>query len=301
VEAKSTKKRLLDAIVSEIEDVGMKQVTSQMKLIQLAHLTAPLKIDHGTNNPTKTVLRKRFIEKMEELGLDKFLSKSTMTSELLSMLIQAADEQPLSKDKDKLIFQATEIINLVGFQSFFSRFDIPFLQHLLSEMDLKCNTDSKDRIVYALATQTNAKKQKIEHKEIIYSDEKQPIKKGVTYQDIYQYYFREELVDWSKNNGLKVTGSKKELIQRILAFLDGNKENTMSIANRKEEDKKDKKVEKESKKVNTKDANKKQKEEVTDEEESEEEVAPPKKEDKKKKIASKDKKPAKEDSEEEEE
>jgi len=286
VESKSSKKRLLEAIVSEIEDVGMKHVTSQMKLVQLAHLTAPLKIDHGANNPSKVVLRKRFVETVEEQGLDKFLSKSTMTPDLLSILIRAADEQPLSKDKDKLAIQVTEIINLVGFQSFFSRFDTPFLQHLLTQMDLKCDTDSKDRIVYALATQTNAKKQKTEHKEIIFSEEKQDIKKGITYQDIYQHYFRDELIEWSKTNGLKVNGSKKQLILRILAFLDGNKENTMSIANKKEDEKKSKK--------------KNKKEEITDEE-SEEEALPPKKEDKKK-NASKDKKPAKkEDSESDEE
>jgi len=255
--------------------VGMKQVTSQMKLIQLAHLTAPLKIDHGTNNPTKTVLRRRLVERMEEQGLEKFLAKSAMNSELLSILIQAADEKPLSKDKDKLIAQAIEIVNLVGFQAFFSRFDTSFLQHLLTHMDLKCDTDSKDKIVYALATQTNAKKQKTQHKEIVFSEEKEEIQKGITYQDIYQHYYREELLEWSKKNGLKVTGSKKQLILRILAFLEGDKENTMANANKKEDKKK---VEKTS----SKKSNKKEQEGKTDEQESEqEEEVPAKKEDRK--------------------
>jgi len=271
-EAKVSKKRVLDAIVSEIEDAGMKSLTGQMKLVELAALTNPFKIDHGTNNPTKVVLRKRFIEKMEEFGLDKFLSKSSMTPELLSILITAADEEPLSKDKDKLVSQASEIINLVGFQSFFSRFDTPFLQHLLSEMDLKCDTSSKDKMIYALATQTNAKKQKTKHEEITFSKEKEEIKKGITYQDIYQHYRRDEILDWCRENELKVSGSKKELINRVLDFLDGDKENTMANANKKTEEEEEETV---SQKKSPKKSPKKKtptKKEKKEEKEKEEEI-----------------------------
>jgi hypothetical protein len=45
---------------------------------------------------------------------------------------------------------------------------------------------------------------------------------------MFQLYRVEELVEWSREKGLKVTGTKPVVIKRILAYLDGDKENTMS-------------------------------------------------------------------------
>jgi len=60
------------------------------------------------------------------------------------------------------------------------------------------------------------------------SKTKPDLVKGVEYQDEFQHYYLEELVEFAKKNGLKVSGTKKELIQRIIAWLEGDKENTLA-------------------------------------------------------------------------
>jgi len=49
--------------------------------------------------------------------------------------------------------------------------------------------------------------------------EKVPIVPGVSYGSIFDTYYAHDLILWSKAHGLKTTGTKKDQIQRILAFL----------------------------------------------------------------------------------
>jgi guanyl-specific ribonuclease Sa len=58
--------------------------------------------------------------------------------------------------------------------------------------------------------------------EIIQNGSKPEIKKGITFDEIFQAYFLPELKDWCKQHGLKVTGNRRDIIKRILMFLDGD-------------------------------------------------------------------------------
>lgn len=58
--------------------------------------------------------------------------------------------------------------------------------------------------------------------------EKKPIEKGITQLELYQYYVG-ELVDYCKKNKLKVSGSKRDIIKRILAYLGGDIEGTRAL------------------------------------------------------------------------
>jgi len=99
----------------------------------------------------------------------------------------------------------------------------------MDDLNLKCQTDSRIAILDAIATQTAAKQpQTKEVKEIVFSKEKKEIKKGITFQDIFQHYNLDEIQLWAKENGLKVSGTKKVLIDRILAYLEGEKENILA-------------------------------------------------------------------------
>lgn len=49
--------------------------------------------------------------------------------------------------------------------------------------------------------------------------EKKPIEKGISQMDLYQYYV-EDLVEYCKKNNIKHSGSKKDVIKRILTFLE---------------------------------------------------------------------------------
>merc|ERR1712110_630518 len=57
---------------------------------------------------------------------------------------------------------------------------------------------------------------------------KKPIAEATKYQELFQHYYVADLQQWAADNGLKVSGTKKVLIERILAFNGGDTENTMA-------------------------------------------------------------------------
>jgi outer membrane biosynthesis protein TonB len=119
--------------------------------------------------------------------------------------------------------------------------------------------------------------------------DKPSIKKGVTYQGIFQHYGREEIFEWAKDNGLKTSGNKPQLIKRIIAFLEGDKENTVAVPKEKKEKKEKKEAPKSpkkgkkttEKKATKKDEKKEEKKEKKEEAEAEEEEEEEEKKEKK--------------------
>jgi NAD-dependent DNA ligase len=65
---------------------------------------------------------------------------------------------------------------------------------------------------------------------------KKPIGKCTSYDQLNTHFWNEELREWCRNQGLKVSGSKKELIHRILEHTAGEKENSSSAPSRANED-----------------------------------------------------------------
>jgi hypothetical protein len=50
------------------------------------------------------------------------------------------------------------------------------------------------------------------------SSEKPEIKNGITSADLHNYYYSDELVAFCNKNGVKSSGTKKDLIKRIIGF-----------------------------------------------------------------------------------
>jgi hypothetical protein len=65
----------------------------------------------------------------------------------------------------------------------------------------------------------NKKKRQDNKKPKKLSRKKPKLSEGVTYDDVFQWYNLSELQEFARDNSLKVSGKKKELIQRILNFL----------------------------------------------------------------------------------
>jgi len=135
---------------------------------------------------------------------------------------------PYQTKKKELVEQAVELVNNFGLQTFFSKFDVPFLKDCLADLNLKCSTESKVKIIQALSSQTDAVGDGAS-REVKFSKDKKTIKKGISYQDIFQHYYFEEIQEWCRENDLKVSGTKPDLIKRILSFLDGDIENTKAV------------------------------------------------------------------------
>jgi len=266
MEESTKRSQLVDQLSLKVEEVGVKQITSLLSQVQLEEIVAPLKIDHDVNNPKhKVVLRKRLVERIMKEGVQEFMSEY-MDEAKLQEFVRVLQEVPVSDKKKELVTQVTRLVHGVGIQTFLNRFDTPFLKVIMKDLKLKCTTESKNKIVLAIATQTSARTETVSKDPIIFSKSKKPIKQGLSYQDIFQHYNLEELVEWCRENELKVSGTKPEVIRRILSFLDGDKENTMA----KPTNSPKKPEMKETKKETKKDMPKKQKAPEPEEEEEEE-------------------------------
>jgi len=242
VKESESKSKIVSKINSTVEEYGVSQLAESLKLLELQEVCEDLDIDHKDNNPKhKVVLKKRLIEKIIEDGTSTFLS--SLPQAKLEIFLNALGMKA-EKGKEAMVEQLTEAVYSMGAEIFLSKFDVPFLKQCAKDLKIKCPTDSKAKIVNAIVTQTAPEREEKDMK-IVFSAKKLPIKKGITYQDIFQWYYKEELVEYCKENGLKVSGKKKEVIERILAYLDGDKENTMAKVNvNKEEPKQEKKEEK---------------------------------------------------------
>lgn len=67
-----------------------------------------------------------------------------------------------------------------------SHLEVNFLKQLMKDTELSCTTSSRDRIVEALCEGKVAKAEEKKEETIVFSKEKLPLKKGITYQDIFQ-------------------------------------------------------------------------------------------------------------------
>src|SRR5690554_998375 len=99
-EEDDSKKKLSELISEEVENSGLKVVVNELKRADLEKLVEPLKLEIPKNS-TKAVYGRRFIQSIDEMGLESFLSKH-MDAPRLKMLISAAtaeEEDEISGDK----------------------------------------------------------------------------------------------------------------------------------------------------------------------------------------------------------
>jgi len=254
-------------VVSKLEEysdhIGFVIFTEGLSRDELESSCNHIKIDLSNEgkHPTKAILKKRLLTKMEELGPQKFFDKFSDSEELATAFCDTVGLDD-TKDPKKSVKEVAKELSRVGLESLLNRLDLQFLKTIAEHLDLSTNTLNKARVVKSIISGKNVKptanpdiKKRLEkeredaEKSAKKSVEKRPsIKKGITYQDMYQLYLLSELEEFAKENGVKVSGKKSDLIKRILAWLDGDKENTMSQPKVK---KTEKKTEKKSEKKET--------------------------------------------------
>jgi len=233
-EVKELKKNDLKKLVAPAITVSAaKYLVENLSLEQLQVAVAPLKIDHKKkhNNPnSKKVLTKRLNEYLMENGISAYLEEHAEV-DLLKSICETFDLVAGSSKAD-LVKQITEAVETEGLRVYFGSFSEEVLRDVAFDMKLEkdpSSTTSKQVLLECILHNHEVPEREEKKKEKIKISKTKPeIKKGVPYQDIFQHYYVEELHDWCKKNGLKTSGAKSDLISRILAFLDGDKENTMA-------------------------------------------------------------------------
>jgi len=156
---------------------------------------------------------------MEKVGPKAFLEK--FKPETLEPLFDTLDlTTPSSKSKyvDAILSEADSngVLNL------FASFTPKKLLEFAEACGLKVHSTSMETLLDSLLYQEDhepAKKKKAKTEKP--SKKKPAIKKGITKVDLNSHYYRDELAEYCKDNGLRVQGNKKDFINRILAHVEG--------------------------------------------------------------------------------
>jgi len=229
-ESKPKKQTMVSSISEAIEQHGVKNLLNSMKRDELK--TVVEKVDSidwkkEDNKNSKNVLSKKLGGVIDSQGINDFLSEHADVG-LLKGICVDLDLEPASDKKEELVKQIGNAVRAIGLEGFFSSFAVDSLQDVCEDLKLKtAGSNNKRRLIECIVNKESVpeapkkKKQKIE-----ISKKKQPIQKGSTYEDIFQHYYVGEVREWCKENGLKTSGKKTVLIKRILAFLEGDEENT---------------------------------------------------------------------------
>lgn len=230
-EVQGNRKAIVNSIQYDIEEAAVRHLVQIMSKVQLEMAVDTLEIDHGNNNPkSKMVLQKRLRESMVDGGVKQWL-KNCSDNEVVQQIGKALGIRGFSTMGIRVLYKAIEDeLDLIGTQIVFGALNLPILKDCAAELEIPNHehATTKTALIKALtlggeisAPQKAKRGGKRKPKFL-------PLEECETYDQIFQHYLLETLVAWCKDNGLKTSGTKKTIINRILAFNDGDTENTMA-------------------------------------------------------------------------
>lgn len=222
---KLKKKDIVDAISDKIDTYAIEVFIASLPLAQLKTVAekAKAQFNEKDNKNSRSVLSRRLAEQVVSAGFDEFLD--TVDADTLKAV---AEDFDVKADKKAI----AEAARTFASERYFGNFDVESLRALAEELKLKqaAKTSSKRKLVEAIVTQEDAEPVEAPKKKKQKTDvgKKKALEKGITYDEIFQHYYVEELRDFVKSKGIKVSGKKPVLIKRILAFLAGETEGIMA-------------------------------------------------------------------------
>jgi hypothetical protein len=173
----------------------------------------------GVNNPTKNSMIKHLLGAMESSspkkffnGLDQALAKNILEELYL----------PLEKGKpgEALLSEAANM----GLENCFSSFTAKRLAEFAAGSGLTVESGAFDVVMNCLIERKDFKqpKTKKETKEEVEKSKTKPaLEKGISDVDLNSWFYREDLAEYCKSNGLPFRGNKAELIREIKQHLNG--------------------------------------------------------------------------------
>jgi len=275
-------------LASETFATGLKMILEALLRDQLKVLAKKVEWEDDKIPNNKPVLVKRIHEEMEKVGPKAFLEK--FKTEDLEPLIETLDITPAPTAK-KYVDSILNEADSRGVQNLFASFTPKKLQEFAEACGLSVHSTSMDTLIKCLLNQENhepAKKKKAKPEKP--SKKKPTIKKGITRVDLQSHYYRDELAEFCKDNGLRVQGNKKDFINRILAHVEGREQPPVKGTKGKRGRKRKVESDTEGEKKPAKKAKKTEKSEQSEKAESD-------KDSEEEKAKAKKKKPKKEDSE----
>lgn len=185
-------------------------------------------LDHDNKSKMLTDVKKHFSDKGHK-DFFKALNKETLVK--FAAALEFEEEEA---SKEELENALEEEILIAGLREVLNKMAKEFIVDAAKELNLAHSGSKKAvetrilAIAYPhLADEEDDDKKKGEKKEEkkVQTDVSK-INKDSTFEDLYQYY-QKDLHDWCESNGLKKTGTKKDLIHRMLKFFKDPEDKTV--------------------------------------------------------------------------
>lgn len=187
-------------------------------------------LDHDNKTKMLTEVKKNFTDKGHK-DFFKALNKETLVK--FAAALEFEEEEATKEELENAL---EEEILIAGLREVFGKMAKEFVVDAAKELRL-AHSGSKKAVetrILAIAyphlaeEEEDEKKKKGENKE---GDKKvatdpSKISKDDTFEDLYQYYTK-DLHEWCEKNGLKKTGTKKDLIQRMLKYFKDPEDSTV--------------------------------------------------------------------------
>lgn len=234
-----TKKKQVQAVMEVAEEKGSQHLLSSVSkdadTMKSSLLLLEDTDDLGHDNKSK--MAKQFKDHFKKATPDKFFEK--LNEDALDKICSCMEFQE-EGDKEAKIDALCEELTIAGLRKMFETMAKSFIDEVAAHLKLSKSGSRKvviDRILSggyphlkeALEEEKGSGKRKTKEEARADAPKVSDIKPGITFEDLYQYY-TEQLKDYLKQNGRITGGNKKEMVKRILAFLDGDDEGTKAMS-----------------------------------------------------------------------
>jgi len=227
---------VIKTLTTYIREAAVKSFLQPLTHDQLDKLLAPAGIKHKqeyTTRPPMKVLNKRLYEQLTQQHdlLDYFTNHFnddlTFLKEIAAMFELSVDKKA---DSGAVIQLIVDFVNLQGTHAYLSSIPVHTLSEIaVDERIAKTNVQSADRLVAGIMSRKlpEAKQPAAPLPDMPSLKEigkKKPIPKS-DYWGMWQHYNLTQLLKYCRANDIKTTGTKHEVIERILAWREADKEN----------------------------------------------------------------------------
>jgi hypothetical protein len=228
-----SKKRsaIVRQFAKDIDESGVKGLAFSMKNLELTEVCNFLKVEHQGNNPkNRMVLTKRFMESISETGLEKWFDScdDLKVIQILcdALAIEFSDDDSCEELKERAISE----IRTHGANMVLSRMTLAQLKQCCADMELENYelSNSKIALITAIIHQTPVEVKDAPRKVAV---KKVPISKATEFEQLNQHYLLSDMVEFCRRQKLRVSGTKKEVIHRIISHNLGDKENSEAPKN----------------------------------------------------------------------
>jgi len=204
--------------------------------------------------PVKQVVIEVLTERIPVYGVEQFFQdqkRSTLLAccKVIDDLEDYSEEELKEFSHEDFVEGIMQNVYTFGLQNLFSAFTITELKLFCVDCELTVRSSSKEVILDCLIEQKDFRKIKKKTVNRTKLTKKPKIKKGVKAIDLTSWFIRTELDDYCRSKGIKLGGSKKEVVERIILFLDGDRGVKVVSQRKKDSDEKSEKSEKSTKKT----------------------------------------------------